>query len=218
MVSLQRISKRLDWARCVVAASGPSLTEAVAAQCRGQRVIAVNDSGWRLPFADVLYVGDRDLIELRHGYPDFAGEKWTAHEPYLNDKRTIAAAYPEWHFVAGPRNIDQPGFSLNPDRLHYGNCSGFQAINLAILFGARRIVLVGFDMRTPADGQPRHWHADYELPAMNLAKYEHFHQAFHVAARGLPPDIQIINATPHSALRCFPMLELGRALGQAIPA
>jgi hypothetical protein len=41
--------------------------------------------------------------------------------------------------------------------IHYGGNSGFQAINLAVLMGARRIVLTGYDMKPGADGR-KHWH------------------------------------------------------------
>ena len=42
---------------------------------------------------------------------------------------------------------DEQGFSTTPGLIHYGANSGFQAVNLAIQFGARYIVLIGFDMR-----------------------------------------------------------------------
>lgn len=192
---------------CIIAATGPSLTEAVAEQCRGHHVIAVNDAHRRLPWAEVLYAGDRDWWELHQGCPDFAGEKWSAHEPKLNDKSAIAERY-GLQLVAGPRQVDAPGFSLDPTRIHYGNSSAFQAINLAILFGASTIYLVGFDMRTTT---PRHFFGDHADPAMNMSRYEHFLPAFNAAARMLreeAPGVRIINCTPGSALRCFPRGEL----------
>jgi hypothetical protein len=213
MTELQRISSR-GWTECIVAAPGPSLTEAIAERCRGQHVIAVNLAYRRVPWAEVLYAGDRDLIELYDGFPDFAGEKWSAHEPRLNDKRAVAVRY-GLRLVTGPRQVDALGFSLHPAVIHYGNSSGFQAINLAMHFGATLIKLVGFDMRTPPDGQPRHFHEDYPDKAMNLSRYEHFHSAFAVAAKMLPAHIRIVNCTPGSALRCFPMGELEAA---AVPA
>ncbi len=199
------------WTHCVVAAPGPSLTEEVAARCRGLHVIAVNRAYLRVPWADVLYVGDRDLIEAFDGFQDFTGEKWTAHEPRLNNKALVAERY-GFNLVAGPRQVDEPGFSLNPARIHYGNSSGFQAINLAILFGATEIRLVGFDMRTPQPSQRRHFHEDYPDPTMNQSTYEHFLPAFYLAARSLPEHIHIVNCTAGSALRCFPMGELEEAV------
>jgi hypothetical protein len=204
-VIVERIAPR-DWPDCIVAATGPSLTEAVADQCRSQRVIAVNDAYRRLPWADVLYAGDADWWGVHEGCPDFTGEKWSAHHPRHNDKRDVAVRYGV-RLVAGPDVIDAPGFSLDPARLHYGNSSGFQAINLAILFGATRVILVGFDMRVPA-GAPRHFFGDHPAPLGNAAKYEQFLPAFERAAQLLPPHIRIVNCTPGSALQCFPMAPL----------
>lgn len=199
------------WHECIVAASGPSLTEAVAAQCRGRRVIAVNDAYRLLPFADVLYAGDGDWWDVHQGCQDFAGEKWVVHQTRLPgaDNAERAGRY-GLRMVAGASVIDAGGFSRSPVRIHYGNCSGFQAINLAMLFGATRIILVGFDMRV-VDGR-RHFFGDHPEPLGNQAKYEHFLPAFDAAARTLPPHITIINCTPGSALRSFPMASLEATL------
>jgi hypothetical protein len=190
-----------------VAATGPSLTPAVADRCRGHHTIAVNDAYRLLPFADVLYAGDADWWDVHDGVPGFAGERWSAHEALRNDKADLVDRY-GLHLVAGPKH-DAEGFSLDPARIHYGGNSGFQAINLAILFGATRILLVGFDMRTTT---PRHFFGDHPFPLHNVAKYEHFHGAFVHAARLLPPHIEIVNCTPGSGLRCFPLVELDVAL------
>lgn len=207
MVGLQRIAPR-GWTECIVAATGPSLTESVAERCRDHHVIAVNDAYRRLPFADVLYACDLAWIELHQGCPGFAGDKWTSHDPGVNSKDRLPAAW-GFHVVAG---AGENTFSLDPGRLHYGGNSGFQAINLAILFGAQRIALVGFDMRTtPA----RHFFGPHPPQLKNGAKYEHFIPAFNEAARRLAterPDIQIVNCTPGSALTCFPVLALEEVL------
>lgn len=205
-MSLDAVTDR-GWRTMVVAATGPSLTETVAKQCMGYRLIAVNDAYRRLPFADVLYAGDADWWDLHKGCPDFLGEKWSAHEEKLNDKSAVAARY-GLRLVQGPRQVDAPGFCLDNRRIHYGNSSGFQAINLALHFGATLIFLVGFDMRTPGPGEPRHFFGDHAEPGMNLSKYEHFLPAFQAAAQMLPNYIRIVNCTPRSAMRCFPMGEL----------
>jgi hypothetical protein len=211
---LERAESR-GWTTCVVVATGPSLQSmpTAAIQCHGQHVIAVNDAYQKFPYADVLYAGDADWWELHGGCPGFEGEKWSAHGPG-NHKEAMQTKY-GLHLIAGPRQFDAPGFSLHPGTIHYGNCSGFQAINLAILFGATRILLLGFDMTTPAPGQPRHFFGDHAVAEMNLAKYEYFIPAFEQAARmlrTLAPTIQIVNCTPRSALTCWPRLTLEEAL------
>jgi hypothetical protein len=205
-VQLERIERR--WSgRCVVAASGPSLTPVVAEMCRGERVIAVNDAYRPLPFAAVLYACDGAWFEQRQGCQDFAGERWTSHglSP-KNDKTRIADRF-GLRVVEG---ADRPGFSLDPGVIHYGNNSGYQAANLAILFGADPIVLVGFDMRA-VDGK-RHFFGNHKAPLSDSGKYSVWIANFAQAGKMLGARPRIINATPGSALTSFPMMPLSEAL------
>lgn len=98
------------------------------------------------------------------------------------------------------------GFSLDPSVINFGSNSGFQAINLAIAFGAKRIVLVGFDMTASNGGT--HFFGNHPKGLIQNANYERFIPAFERAAKKLPSDIKIINCTPNSALRCFPTADL----------
>lgn len=203
MDQIETIERRWPGATVVVAAPGPSLTAAVAEQCRGYRTIAVQDAYKLLPWADVLFGCDASWWRVHKGCPCFAGEKWSSHgSPSHNDKRTVADEYGV-HLVQG---VGRDGFSTDPARVHYGSNSGFQAVNLAILFGARRIVLVGFDMRLV--GGKRHFFGDHPRPLKNRNDYRAFVRAFEKAARTVPAGVEILNATPGSAMKCFPMVDL----------
>lgn len=214
-MQLHLVSADKRWAgrRCVVAASGPSLTEEVAAMCHREHVIAVNDAYKLLPFADVLYACDAAWWELHKGCPGFAGERWTSHGSRpRNEKQGIASKW-DLHIIAGE---DREGFSLDPSRVHYGNNSGFQAVNLAILFGADPIVLTGFDMRS-VDGK-RHFFGNHKAPLRDGSQFAIWVSKFSRAASVLGGTPRIINATPGSALRCFPMMSLSEALGDRLAA
>lgn len=213
-MQLQRISA--DWpCPVIVAASGPSLDVKVARTCRfarwlnGWRVLAVNDA-WRLmPFADALYACDRNWWTLHKGVPSFEGEKWTTHETdprgqHVNDKSAIADQYG----LRCVRGSDGDGFSTDPGVIHYGSNSGYQAINLALLRGATKVVLVGFDMRV-VDGK-RHFFGDHPAPLSNETTYEQFRGFFERAAKFCTTPI--VNATPGSALKGFPLMPLEEAL------
>lgn len=191
----------------VVAATGPSLTADVAAACYRARVLAVNDAWRLLPWAEVLYSCDAAWWKVHNGCPDFAGERWTSHSPQLNNK-AADEALPGYrlNIIAGKSGDT---FSGDPACLHYGNNSGFQGIGLAILFGARRIVLVGFDMRV---GDRRHFFGSHPPPLRNSLDYELLIPSFAHAAKHLPAGVEILNATPGSALTCFPMKPLAGAL------
>ena len=184
------------------------------------KIMAVQDAYKAFPYADAMYGCNPSWWRVHKDCPGFNGQKWTSHEANdgdTNDKlridpqlgKSIADAF--GLNVCGGRHGDE--FSLDHDFIRYGSNSGFQAINLAILFGCKRIVLVGFDMGCP--GGESHFFGDHpkELHQNRDADYRAYIKNFAVAAKKLPPDISIVNATPGSALNCFPMMRLEDAMG-----
>ena len=89
--------------------------------------------------------------------------------------------------------------------IHYGDNSGFQATNLAIQFGAEEIWLIGFDMKV--NGKP-HFFGEHPLECRKGMTPRSWRAAFETAERMMPEHISIINATPGSALSCFPRATL----------
>lgn len=182
----------------VVAATGAGLTPEVAAQCAGVPTIAVSDAYRLMPTADVLYSCDARWWD--HHRPQFAGEKWSTHQVGRNDKRGAADRH-GLHLVPGA-----PGQVFRTDgTIAYGSNSGFQAIGLAILFGAARIVLVGFNLGGP------HFFGAHPRPLVN-SNCRQFLPQFQAAAARMPAGVEIVNATPRSALDCWPMVPLAAAL------
>lgn len=103
------------------------------------------------------------------------------------------------------RYADEPGLSLDPELVHTGSNSGYQAINLAVLLGAARILLLGYDMRIT--GERTHWHGDHPVGMTNplqgtLAGWV---PAFAGAAADLERlGVVCINCSRETALTCFP--------------
>lgn len=221
MAEPQRINPRWTGEPCIVAASGPSLTPEVSSRVRfarwfyGWRVIVVNDAYKAIPRADVLYACDVHWWDVHKNCDGFHGEKWSSHEEQArdkhgNDKREHADKY-GINLVMG-RDGDE--FSFDPSFIRYGSNSGFQGINLALLFGCTQIVLVGYDLRY-VDGKA-HFFGNHPpgLPQIRDQDYQNFAIRFERAQKKLPPHISIVNATPGSALTCFPMLSLDEALSR----
>ena len=217
MAQLQRINP--DWSSepCIVAAPGPSLTADVVRKCRmarwlrGWRIIAVQDAYKLMPFADAMYGCDVKWWSLHKNCAGFTGEKWSTHEDDRDrdqDKLSIADEYG----LRCVRGMDGDEFSFDPEVIRYVSNSGAQAIGLALLKGCRRIVLVGFDMRS-VDGK-QHFFGDHPAPMHNRTDYEVFIPHFERAAATLPDEVRIVNATPDSALRCWPMMDLEAALAE----
>lgn len=166
------------------------------------RVIAVNRSYERAPWADVLYACD-DAFWLRYG-ADFKGLKVTQSGPAASRD--------------GLCQVKLKGSSISTvfGVLGGGGNSGFQAINLAVQFGAARIILVGFDMTT-ANGV--HWHGPHPAGMNNPSDMstERWRKLLDGQAPVLHAlGVQVINATPKSALTAFPVMTLADAM--ALPA
>jgi hypothetical protein len=221
VVALQRISPDWTGEPCIVAASGPSLTPDIAQKVRfarwlnGWRVVVVNDAYKALPTADALYAADNGWWDVHGKCEGFTGQRWSTHEEdpnpreiHGNDKRDLSIRCG----INLVRGLDGDEFSFDPTLIRYGSNSGFQAINLALLFGCTRIVLVGFDMRH-VNGQA-HFFGNHPKPLGQLkdGEYERFCIRFERAAKKLPAHVSIVNATPGSALTCFPMMSLDDAL------
>lgn len=110
--------------------------------------------------------------------------------------------------VAGLNSMSWDGV-----RLGSGGNSGFQAVNLAVMTGARRVVLLGFDMGF--DGA-KHWHSDHEGAGLSNPDQRFLAQsarildraAADIAARG----IEVVNASRQTALRAFRRAPLKEAL------
>ena len=198
-----------------MAAPGPSLLGAVRSIVDSHLPVIVVGDAWRaLPSADVLYAADNHWWEHYEGVPQFAGEKWTTHqstphEQHGNDKTNLAKSY-GLHLVLGDDHCE--GFSLDPFRIAHGSNSGFQAINLAILFGCKVIVLCGFDMHGTT-----HFFGDHPEAVMSEKRqrerdFSRFVKYFARAVSTVPDDVSIINATPGSALRCFRQMDFVNAL------
>ena len=194
-----------------ILASGPSLTgdqiETVRAwrECGENRVvIAVCRTFFEAPWADHMYAADPNW--WRH-YGErvrsmFRGQAWTHRD------NKVGATF-------GAKQMEvsnKPGLSTTPGIIYSGGNSGYQAIGLAYHLGARRIVLLGFDMQA-TDGKTHH-HGDY--PERNLVQNSPFASwvnRFIILSAGLRrAGVVTINATPTTALKCFTQQPLEVAL------
>ncbi len=172
-------------------------------------MLVVQDAYRLMPWADVLYGCDAKWWNVHKDCNGFAGELWSTHDggkSTSNDKTEPADAY-GLNLVKG---VAGSGFSTDPGLIHYGDNSGFQALNLAVLFGSPYIVLVGFDMRH-IKGRS-HFFGDHPTGLFQRAEYESFIKKF--AKAPAPDGVTIVNATPDSSLKCYPMMGLEVAVGK----
>jgi len=188
-----------EWAGrdAFIIGGGASLSGVDVEQIRGRgHVIAVNDAGLDLaPWADILFFADGWPRWFSWNYrrlPEFKGGLIVtrAKVPQVDDRIRLL------------RHDPAAALSQDPQRLA-GYCGGASAINLAYLMGARRIVLLGFDM------QGGNWHDNHRAPPLENAFARHFipslnRMAVELAAAGC----EVFNANRDSALKCFPFCDL----------
>lgn len=137
--------------------------------------------------------------------PAFAGERWTQHRA----KGDKAAA--RWGLRLVRSEHRGQGLSFDPAFVRTGMNSGFQALNLAVLFGCTRILLLGFDMQKT--GGRSHWFGDHPGKLNRTSPFPEFRKAFEAAAPQLAAaGIEVINCSRETALTCFPRQPIEAAL------
>lgn len=189
-----------------VLGGGPSLTPDDVSRLEGRKVIAVNAAYRMAPWAQYLFFSDHHwFLPRAKAVEDFAGTTVTT-------SRRSVEALPKIKLIARSKGH---GF---PDRgtpeLRAGKSSGGMGVSLAYALGASRIVMLGFDMRV-VEGRS-HWHDEYfHRPASNFEPY--YRDIFIPAFNGWNEDakangVEILNATPGSAIKEFPFVSLGEVL------
>lgn len=95
-----------------------------------------------------------------------------------------------------------PGLSREPGFINFGQNSGYQAINLAYHLGARRMILVGFDMK--AAGGQQHWFGEHPRHIAQRINFGNLIAKFGPLAADLKAlGVEVINCSMGSALPYF---------------
>jgi hypothetical protein len=108
----------------------------------------------------------------------------------------------------------QPGLSEDPKKLRWNHNAGAGAINLASLFGAKRILLLGFDMKADSNGHT-HWQTGRPGYRHDTEQkhFDRFLKCFSkIAVDAARLGIEILNVNPDSALDDFPKVSLKEVL------
>lgn len=155
-----------------VLATGPSMSQAVADAVRGKcRVIAVSDAYLLAPWADALV--SADAAWWREKKPDFKGPRYTLGR------------------VEGADKVPDSTMGTN---------SGLLGLQVAVMLGAKRILLLGVDLHGT------HYFGPHKklknTPPHRMAQ---FHQQF---ANYKPRGVEIFNCSPDSRLECYPKARL----------
>jgi len=176
---------------------GPSLNDVNFDLIKEKRVIGVNNAYLLGSWVDICWFGD--------------SRWWGWHKEKLSEFPGLIVScatslvknnYNFLKIVARgkPRGIEQ-----KPNCVSWNRNSGISAINFAYHLGVKRVVLLGFDMRR-IDNKTN-WHDQHPCPDKN--PYEMFLRVISsVQLDAQRLKLEIINATPGSAIKVFPTMRL----------
>lgn len=187
----------------IVCASGPSLTQEIADIINRHKndyiVVGVNDTYKIINVLDEHYAADDRWWEywgddFRKKYPNLSS--WSSSkigQKYNCNLIEVKEFY---------------GLSLTNQYIHSGQNSGFQALNLSYLMGAKKIILVGYDMR-PNYGKT-HFFGSHPPELEVKSPYDIFCLNFYK----IQPEIKkiIFNSSKNSSLKCFEYIDLKELL------
>lgn len=180
------------WAgeRCFILCGGASIIpqRTVIPQLRG-RIIAIKQSVLLRPDAEVMFVaGERGWEICRDVFPRFAGQYIVTRGH--GDVRFPPQTKRIWR--GAPARLSDLPTEVG------GYDAGTSAINLAYLFGATEIVLLGYDMRGG------HWCATHPLPFPPQAHFDIHLSALPTFAADLAAKgVRVVNCSPSSAVTVF---------------
>lgn len=186
---------------CYVVCGGPSVPAETPELLAGRRVIVVNSSYQLVPAADFLIFHDsRWWPEHQHRLKAFAG-------------RIIGfMGAPGGDRVLRIRRKDVAiGLSAERDALVMGKTTLQPALNLAVLLGARRIVILGADMGPGPDGRTHH-HAPHRWAQKPGCWDEQMKFLAYIVEPLRQAGVDVLNASPVSRLPWWPKVNLKDAL------
>lgn len=209
----------------IVIAGGPSLTLEQVQRVRGMHAISVNDAYLLADFADVCYFADSEwwlwqtrgiarpalglsADQVRGRFAAFQGQKCSIRWSGMNVQDEAVHILRNKH----GEHVHGEGISLDPQCLVSGKNSGFQAINLAILAGAKKILLLGIDGK-PDDLGRNHWFGEHPRAIQWQAFYEQMRKTFAAAQREIEAaGVEVLNCNPGSYIDHFRKKTLEEAL------
>lgn len=171
------------------------------------KVIVINNAYERALWADAHYFADHRWYRWHKDKPlfkQFRGERYSIEnansvidDPSVKTLRNLSV-------VGGTMGR----LSTDPTGLYTGcGNGGYQAIELGVLKGGTRIVLVGYDLKPDAQGR-HHWHEEHPV-TMDGGIYRFWREEYgRMAPIAKTMGIEILNASADTALEHFPRVEL----------
>jgi hypothetical protein len=192
------VSRGWEGETVVCIASGPSLSKEQVEVSKQFKTIVINDNYLIAPWAEILYFADhkwwvwhKEGLIKAWPWVSFTKTKVTIrHNPMATDKDIFVL-----------ENEGAEGLPKNPTGLKTGSNSGYQALNIAVLSGAKTILLLGYDMKY--QGQRSHAHNGHPQK-MHETAYKGYAKRFATLEKPIKQlGVRVVNCTPGSGIECF---------------
>jgi len=174
----------------------------------GKHVIAVNAAFHLGRWVDIMTFGDTHFYYANHvELLKFPNLRVGINPSVTNDRPQV---YNVKQVLRDNNHLF--GISRHKNKVSWNLNTGAASIDLAVKLGAKRIILLGFDMCRSPNGQ-EHWHAHYRV-ALNprleqqLPFKKHLDAFGPIANDAKRMGIDILNVSKRSAITQFPIVEL----------
>jgi hypothetical protein len=187
----------------VVKGESPRVYSPYMSFLHNKHVIGINVSYLIGDWMDMVFFGDSNFLERNmQNLIKFPGIKCSCHH--------IVLPYNWIKYI--PRDRRPRGISGNSKTVCWNGNSGAAAISVAAHAGAKRIILLGFDMHLDLNAK-QHWHNIYKrTPDPTKLHALPFHRhlpGFPVIAHDAKiRGIEILNCCPDSAIECFKKINI----------
>jgi hypothetical protein len=188
-----------------------------------KHLIGINNAYQLGRWIEVIFFGDNSwyLAHCRM-LAQYAGLKVTCNPRFYHKS---VGRHDNIKYLERDKN-HRHGISTKPGMVSWNDNSGFAAISLACHFGVKRIVLLGFDMRLDRDSVS-HWHGHHREKYGDIKKREeknkkgkaksppfrrHLRGCQAIANDAKRMGVEILNASPKSAIKDFPRVKLSEVL------
>jgi len=208
------VTKQFDIPEIVVKSvinktASPSVYSPYMEGIHKKHIIGINVAYLIGDWIDMIYFGDPGFFDK--------------HQLGLSNSPAIKiSSFPKINEVPWvkyvPRDLSKKyGISKRADQIIWNGNSGAAAISIAANAGAKRIILLGFDMDLDASNL-KHWHNLYDVGVVDPNKVSKLPFDKHKIGFGRimldakAMGIEILNASPHSAITQIPKVTVKELL------
>lgn len=171
-----------------------------------RHVIGINNVYQIGTWIDILFFGDNSwYLVHRKALAKWPGIKVTCNPRFDAKKHGVEGI----KFVAKDHS-HRYGISSSQAMVSWNANSGSASISLAVHLGVKRIILLGFDMKM--EGPMSHWHGSHGPNKKKPPFNRHLKGFPDIAKDAKQMGIEILNASPDSAIKEFKKVNIKEVL------